>query len=75
MRLHTLVEVVGSMLFSTAVALLVPAGNALAQTAGPAAASTPPARAMPGGDAVPSTISEQNASDDRLSTIAYRLKN
>jgi hypothetical protein len=24
---------------------------------------------------VPSTISEQNASDDRLPTIAYRLKN
>jgi hypothetical protein len=39
-------EVVGSMLFSTAVALLVPVGDARAQTAGPATASTPPANTV-----------------------------
>ena len=66
-------------------------GNALAQAQGQepnpippqdTAVSTSPANivqpvpgAMAGSDAVPSTISQRNASDDGLPTIAYRLKN
>jgi hypothetical protein len=91
MRLHALPEAVGSILFATVVAQLIPGpvGNALAQAQGPnpipaqdIAASTSPANivqpvpvAMAGSDAVPSTISQRNASDDSLPTLAYRLKN
>lgn len=91
MRLHALPGVVGSILFTAAVVLLTsaPVGNALAQAQRPeampaqdAAASAsrantvqPVPGAMTGSDAVPSTMSERNASDDSLPMIAYRLKN
>jgi hypothetical protein len=92
MRPHALPEV-GSILFATVVALLIPGpvGNALAQAQGQepnpippqgTAVSTAPTNivqpvpgAMAGSDAVPSTISEKNASDDSLPTLAYRLRN
>jgi hypothetical protein len=44
----------------------------------PASAGTsvqPVPGAMPGSDAVPSTLSEKNAADDKLVTVAYTFKN
>jgi hypothetical protein len=49
--------------------------QASAQPAGANKSVQPVPGAMPGSDTVPSTLSEKNAADDKLITVAYTFKN
>ena len=81
MRRHWMILVTAALMFAgfvraapaQAPGLQAPVGNATSPTP-PVIEVQPVPGAMAGSDAVPSTISERNANDDKLPTIAFRLR-